>query len=45
MCHFVREAHNNGILGELLKNFEKNPAKSKFEIVYQPAFDFFSIWT
>ena len=39
MCHFVREAHNNGILGELRKNFERNPAKSKAEIVYKPAYN------
>ena len=35
MCHFVREADD----GELLKNSERNPAKSKAEIVYKPAYD------
>ena len=39
MCHFVREADGSGILEELLKNSEKNPAKSKAEIAYKLAYN------
>ena len=38
MCHFVKEADDIGILEELLKNSERNPAKSKDEIVYKPTY-------
>jgi hypothetical protein len=35
--HFFREADHSGILEELLKNSERNPAKSNAEIDYKPA--------
>ena len=39
MCHFVREADDSSILEELLKNSERNPAKSKAKIFYKTAYD------
>ena len=39
MCHFVREADDSGIFEELLKNSERNLAKSKPEKVYKPAYN------
>ena len=35
----VREADDSGIVEDLLKNSERNPSKSKTEIVYKPAYD------
>ena len=39
MFHFVREADDSAILEELLNNSESNPAKSKAETVYKPAYN------
>jgi hypothetical protein len=39
MCHFVREGDDSGVLEELLKNSERNPAKSKGQIVYKWAYN------
>ena len=39
MCHFVREADDSGIFEEFLKNSERNLAKSKPEIAYEPAYN------
>ena len=39
MCHFVREADDSGIFDELVKNSERNLAKSKAEIVCKPAYN------
>ena len=39
MFHFVREADDSGILEELLKNSERNQAKSKAEIADKPAYN------
>jgi hypothetical protein len=36
---FVREADGSGILEELLKNSERNLAKSKVEIVSKPDYN------
>ena len=37
MRHFVRETNDSSILEDFFKNFERNPAKSKADIVYKPA--------
>ena len=39
MWHFVRESDDSGIFEELLKNSERNPAKSKAEIVHKLAYN------
>ena len=38
MCRFVRETDDSGILEILHMNSERNPAKSKAEIVYKPTY-------
>ena len=39
MFHFVREADDSDSLEELLNNSESNPAKSKADTVYKPAYN------
>jgi hypothetical protein len=39
MSHFVREADDSGILEELIKYSESNPAKSKAEVFCKPAYN------
>ena len=45
MCHFVKKADDIGIFEKLLKNSERNPAKSKAEIVYKQTYKLIEIHT